>query len=112
MTDKTVRLRIGTMPNTKLTLNNICFPFEDSKVDMINGLTKELDEPFETLRDISIIMMEMVGAGVTRQLAREISKQVICSDNDMENILFDIFRKWSKMSEEGAEKKFLEMKNK
>ena len=104
MTKKTVRLRIGG-GNTFLRLVNVAFPFEETNVEVVSGWSDEIDDdPPITLRDVSIIMMQMVGQGVIDQLANEI----LLRDKEisMRHALSDTFEKWSKMSEEEAEKEW------
>ena len=92
--------------NTFLRLVNVAFPFEETNIEVVNGWSDEIDdEPPITLRDISIIMMEMVGQGVIDQLANEI---LLIKDEEipMHQSLSEIFEKWSKMSEEEAEEEW------
>lgn len=101
--DRVVRLRSGTTANSKLRILNLDFYFEPPSVEILNGWEEALeDEPYETLRDISIIMREMVGWGVTRQLAKEISSKLNVSEDDAEKSLSEIFKEWSRISEEEA----------
>ena len=104
MSDKIVRLQIGG-GDAFLRLVNVAFPFEESSVEIVSGWSDEIDnDPPITLRDISIIMTEMVGQGVIDQLANEI----LLRDEElpMHLSLSEIFQKWSKMSEEEAEKEW------
>ena len=103
-----IRLRSGTTPNSKLRILNLDFYFEPPSVEIVNGWEEALeDEPLETLRDISIIMREMVGWGVTRQLAKQISLKLNIDAEDLvEKSLADIFKEWSRISEEEAERRW------
>lgn len=104
MIKKTVRLQIGG-GNTFLRLVNVAFHFEETNVEIVSGWSDEIDDdPPTTLRDISIIMTEMVGQGVIDQLANEILFRN--EELSMRLSLSEIFQKWSKMSEEEAEKEW------
>lgn len=59
-------------------------------------------EPPPTLRDVSIIMREMVGQGVTWQLAEEISREFTLDPYAVDSFLSKLFREYSKLFEDEA----------
>lgn len=57
-----------------------------------------------TLRDICIILYEMMGQGVTWQLADEIAKNFHLNPYELERFLADMCYEYSKMDEEKADR--------
>jgi hypothetical protein len=104
-----VRLTAGNSCDIKLIIQDLSFPDGDNKPEIINGWDDDNEDSFihSTLRDISIVMKSMVGCGVTTQLAEELSKELFpYQPKFIEDILFKIFREYSKLSEEDANDKW------
>jgi len=107
-----VRLTAGNIFDIKLLVQDLSFPEQNNKPEIVNGWDDDNEDSFihSTLGDISIIMESMVGCGVTTQLAEELSKELFpYQPKFIEDILFKIFREYSKLSEEEANDKWYEM---
>ena len=99
---KIVRIQVGNVPDTMLEVRYITFLGEPIPAKIINGWENE-GEYFSTLKDISIIMNQMVGVGVTWQLANELSKRLNIQNPELiSETLFKIFREYSNLSDEEA----------
>lgn len=103
---QTIKLHLRS--NIKLKLTEDTFPFEQEKVvEFVNGFSEESEGEYPpTLKDISEIMYSMVGCGVTWQLAYELSRRLnsdICKNPyEVSEILNEIIREYSNMSDEEA----------
>jgi len=104
---KIVRIQVGNVDGTFLQIRNICFPKEDCPIKIINSWDDENEFFPSTLKDISIIMNQMVGQGVTWQLANELSDRLNIDDPyKVLNILREIFREYGNLSENDAFEKY------
>lgn len=99
---------------TKLIVINTQWFDDDTKTEIVEGLDDENEDNLAniTLRDVAIVMESMVPSGVMKQLAVELSNEIPdISPQTAINSLTKIFRKYYKMSEEEADKKWEELEN-
>jgi hypothetical protein len=111
---KKVRLQTPCSGDTKLVIIDNRFPFEKKRIKIISAYDEGNEDVFapQTLRDVAIVMESMVGSGVMKQLAIEISSEIPnISPQTAINALVKIFRTYYKMSEEEANKKWDELEN-
>ena len=66
-------------------------------------------EHHTTLRDISVLLHEACGQGVMWNLSREFATELNIDKKDIQIALENIVRKYAKMSEEEAMKKYKEL---
>jgi hypothetical protein len=102
---KTIRLQVGNISGTTLEIRNIAFLNDPIPVNIVNAWDDEGYHP-STLMDISVVMRQMVGQGVTWQLAEELSKKIGGSQKVISEALFDIFREYEKLSDDEAIEKY------
>lgn len=100
--EKQVRLRLSSS-ELNLEIYEAIFPHEDSHVKVLDGWG---DYTYTTLRDIAIVMRNMCGHGVYKQLARSLSSKLHFNYKDVLNALDETFEYYSEMSEEDAEKEW------
>lgn len=104
---KISRIQVGSSSDIKLIVSDISL-FGNKSVEIVNGWDEENKENNfpSTLKDISIIMEWMVGIGVTWQLANELSERLKINNPALiSDILFDIFKEYSSLSDEDAFKR-------
>lgn len=109
-----IRLQTPCSSDTKLVIIDNRFPFEKNRLKIISAYDENNEDVFipQTLRDVSIVMESMVGSGVMKQLAIELSTEVPYVSPQMAlSALAKIFRKYYKMSEEEANVKWEELEN-
>lgn len=108
--NKTCILQTPCSDETKLLiLKSSIFDIGNS-VEIID-LEKNNFEDIPTLKDVSIVLTSMVGSGVSRQLAKELSYKLDgnISWKIIENYLWEIFKEYSELSQEEAEKRWEEI---
>jgi predicted DNA-binding antitoxin AbrB/MazE fold protein len=108
-----VRLTTGNIYDIKLIVQDISFPEQENKSEIVNGW-EENENSFipSTLRDISIVINSMVGCGVIKQLANELSDKLNLDNPKMvKEKLSEILREYSQLSEEEANKRWENLGN-
>lgn len=94
---KTVRL-VNTSDDIKIQISGRMIS-ENKNVEV--AWEFEDDEyPYNTLRDLSIIMYSMMGQGVMWHLAYELSKKFSVTPLEFANAISEITKEYSKLSEE------------
>jgi phospholipase C len=106
---KTVRLQVGNIPDTMLEIRSISFPGDAKNVKIINAFDEDdnyYDHP-STLRDIAIVLYQMVGCGVTWQLANELSNRLNINNPTLVNdVISELFKEYENLSDDEAYEKW------
>jgi hypothetical protein len=79
---------------------------DDCKISSDEECTKCSNNWHPTLRDISIIMYEMVGQGVKWQLAGELANRLGLNPYDITTAIGEIIKEYSQLSEQEALNRF------
>jgi F0F1-type ATP synthase beta subunit len=103
-----VRLTAGNICDIKLLVQDLSFPEQENKPEIVSGWDDNLDSfAHSTLRDIAIIIDSMVGQGVIKQLANELSEKLNLNNSRLvKDKLEKILHEYSHLSEEEANKRW------